>query len=162
MREAAADLDFEEAARLRDEIKRLRQTELAVVDNPTARQVMVTQDPKLRRATSGKPARGKSSGGDSSSPSPGGGGSREARGGVNLNRPHKPVLDEMGIATWHEFKPARKGDAPKARSASDGPRKPNLDEMGPGVESVPARKGEGPRSTMGRPGQRGGFKKRGR
>ena len=40
MREAAADLDFEEAARLRDEIKRLRQTELAVVDDPTARDVM--------------------------------------------------------------------------------------------------------------------------
>ena len=36
MREAAADLDFEQAARLRDEIKRLRQTELAVLDNPTA------------------------------------------------------------------------------------------------------------------------------
>ena len=56
MREAAADLDFEEAARLRDEIKRLRQTELAVVDNPTARNVMVAQDSKLRRATS--PSRG--------------------------------------------------------------------------------------------------------
>ena len=37
MRHAAGDLDFEEAARLRDEIKRLRQTELAVVDDPTAR-----------------------------------------------------------------------------------------------------------------------------
>jgi len=37
MREAAADLDFEQAARLRDEIKRLRQTELAVLDNPTAK-----------------------------------------------------------------------------------------------------------------------------
>ena len=37
MREAAADLDFEEAARLRDEIKRLKQTELAVLDNPTAK-----------------------------------------------------------------------------------------------------------------------------
>jgi excinuclease ABC subunit B len=34
MREAAADLDFETAARLRDEIKRLKQTELAVLDNP--------------------------------------------------------------------------------------------------------------------------------
>src|SRR5262249_27874349 len=32
MREAAADLNFEEAARLRDEIKRLRATELAVTD----------------------------------------------------------------------------------------------------------------------------------
>ncbi len=37
MREAAADLDFEQAARLRDEIKRLRQTEMAVVDDPTAK-----------------------------------------------------------------------------------------------------------------------------
>src|ERR1700728_2906310 len=38
MREAAADLNFEEAARLRDEVKRLRATELAVVDDPTAQQ----------------------------------------------------------------------------------------------------------------------------
>src|SRR5256885_4865709 len=38
MREAAADLDFEEAARLRDELKRLRATELAVTDDPTAKQ----------------------------------------------------------------------------------------------------------------------------
>ncbi len=37
MRAAAADLDFEEAARLRDEIKRLRSTELAVLDDPTAK-----------------------------------------------------------------------------------------------------------------------------
>ncbi len=37
MRTAAADLDFEEAARLRDEIKRLRATELAVTDDPTAK-----------------------------------------------------------------------------------------------------------------------------
>ena len=38
MREAAADLNFEEAASLRDEVKRLRATELAVVDDPTAKQ----------------------------------------------------------------------------------------------------------------------------
>ena len=38
MREAAGDLEFEEAARLRDEIKRLRATELAVLDDPTAKQ----------------------------------------------------------------------------------------------------------------------------
>jgi excinuclease ABC subunit B len=41
MREAAADLNFEEAARLRDEVKRLRATELAVVDDPTAKQRVV-------------------------------------------------------------------------------------------------------------------------
>ena len=49
MREAAADLDFEEAARLRDEIKRLRQTELAVLDNPTARNLMVGRILQRRR-----------------------------------------------------------------------------------------------------------------
>src|SRR5213075_267378 len=41
MREAAADLNFEEAARLRDEVKRLRATEMAVVDDPTAKQKAV-------------------------------------------------------------------------------------------------------------------------
>jgi len=38
MRTAAADLDFEEAARLRDELKRLQATELLVSDDPMARQ----------------------------------------------------------------------------------------------------------------------------
>jgi excinuclease ABC subunit B len=39
MRDAAADLDFEKAARLRDEIKRLREMELAISDDPMARDV---------------------------------------------------------------------------------------------------------------------------
>ncbi len=38
MRAAAADLEFEEAARLRDEVKRLRHMELAIADDPLARQ----------------------------------------------------------------------------------------------------------------------------
>jgi len=86
MREVAADLDFEEAARLRDEIKRPRQTEMAVVDDPTVRNVMVAQDSKLRRA---------------------------------VNRPHKPGLDEMGIALSHEVKPARP-DSPRSRMGRPG------------------------------------------
>jgi excinuclease ABC subunit B len=88
MREAAADLDFEEAARLRDEIKRLRQTEMAVVDDPTAKRVMLEQDPKLRRAVS---------------------------------RPHKPGLDEMGIALSHEVQPAR-GGSPRSKLGRPGMR----------------------------------------
>ena len=76
----------------------------------------------------------------------------------------------MGIALYHEVKPSRSGKAlpAEARSAKAGPRKPSLDEMGPGVESVPARdddrlprrspQGEGGRSKLGRPGQHGGFK----
>jgi excinuclease ABC subunit B len=41
MKEAAADLEFEEAGRLRDEVKRLQATELAVADDPFARQEAV-------------------------------------------------------------------------------------------------------------------------
>ena len=38
MKEAAGNLEFEEAARLRDEIKRLQTVELAIGDDPLARQ----------------------------------------------------------------------------------------------------------------------------
>ena len=79
MRAAASDLDFEEAARLRDELKRLRATELAVVDDPTAKVVRL-------------PAKGDES------------------------RPHKPHLDEMGIATFHEVAPHRPGAKRQART----------------------------------------------
>lgn len=82
----------------------------------------------------------------------------------------------MGIATWHEVKPARSSSTSplegevgaKRREGGKGPRKPSLDEMGPGVESVPAKSSgvpdearsakAGPRSTLGRPGMRGGWK----
>jgi excinuclease ABC subunit B len=128
MRAAAADLDFEEAARLRDEIKRLRSTELAVMDDPTTKVVAL--------------------------PSPGRGASRDAR-RSGASKIHKPALDEMGIALHHEVAPRRPG---AKRSA---PRKPTLDEMGPGVESIPAKRdSSSPRSTLGRPGMRGGWKPR--
>ncbi len=86
MREAAADLNFEEAARLRDELKRLRATELAVIDDPTA----------------------------------------------------------------------HPGSTPAARGKPGKARLPTLDEMGPGVESIPRK--DGPRSQTGRPGMRGGWR----
>ena len=66
MRAAAADLEFEEAARLRDEVKRLRQMELAVANDPLARQS------ELEDAVEAGPR---------SDP---------------LTRPHKPSLEEMG------------------------------------------------------------------
>ncbi len=43
MHKAAGDLEFEEAARLRDEIKRLQVTELAIADDPYARQRAVDE-----------------------------------------------------------------------------------------------------------------------
>jgi excinuclease ABC subunit B len=44
MRDAAADLDFETAARLRDEIKRLKAVELATMDDPLAREESRAQE----------------------------------------------------------------------------------------------------------------------
>ena len=41
MKEAAGNLEFEEAARLRDEIKRLQTVELAIGDDPLARQAAI-------------------------------------------------------------------------------------------------------------------------
>src|SRR5262249_6870816 len=61
MRAAAADLDFEEAARLRDEIKRLRATELAVIHDPTANAIAIARRgavPLPPRAGRGSPAGG--------------------------------------------------------------------------------------------------------
>jgi excinuclease ABC subunit B len=56
MREAASDLEFEEAARLRDEVKRLTVAELAIADDPFARQSAVeeAQDAALRGETGGR------------------------------------------------------------------------------------------------------------
>lgn len=56
MRDAAADLDFERAARLRDEIKRLQATELAISDDPLAREVFLEGDGGRRRGKSKAPA----------------------------------------------------------------------------------------------------------
>jgi excinuclease ABC subunit B len=51
MREAAADLEFEEAARLRDEIRRLEQADLGLAVEPVSRaagRVRVTDGPRGR------------------------------------------------------------------------------------------------------------------
>jgi excinuclease ABC subunit B len=80
MREAAADLRFEEAARLRDELKRLRETELAISDDPLARQEAVED------RTGG--FRGAKKYG--------------SRGNLPPSRAAKPGLDSMGPGTDRE------------------------------------------------------------
>jgi excinuclease ABC subunit B len=55
MRAAAADLEFEEAARLRDEVKRLRQMELAIADDPLARQSELERVVELESAPLNRP-----------------------------------------------------------------------------------------------------------
>jgi excinuclease ABC subunit B len=74
MREAAANLEFEEAARLRDEVKRLQKVELAIGSDPMASQREVED-----RAG-------------------GFAGERKYGAAANLpaNRPHKPTDSEMG------------------------------------------------------------------
>jgi excinuclease ABC subunit B len=158
MREAAADLNFEEAARLRDEVKRLRATELAVVDDPTTKQRVVQQRagayagvkkygeaanlPASAMKKRGGPARGGSSSPTSTSRGP--------------SKIHKPHLDEMHGPESLPYRPTRAT-----------PRKPDLatdsgskifqptDSRQSGPEFGPA-----PRSTGGAPGHRGGWKKR--
>jgi excinuclease ABC subunit B len=57
MRKAAENLEFEEAARLRDEIKRLEAVDLAVSDDPLARQAAVeaASEAAVGRSTAGRP-----------------------------------------------------------------------------------------------------------
>ena len=84
-----------------------------------------------------------------------------------LSRPHKPSLDEMGVASYHEVlpdRPGKKGDVGKRRGG-EAPHFPDLDSMGPGTESIPyreaapepKRQGDGPRSSAGKAGSRGGW-----
>ena len=73
MKAAAGDLEFEEAARLRDEIKRLQAVELAVGDDPLARQEAVAAA---------------------------GGGFSDSAPGRPSNRPRKPTDADMGPHNW--------------------------------------------------------------
>jgi len=86
MRQAAGDLEFEEAARLRDEIKRLQVTELAIADDPYARQSAVDNavDSAFRTksslAPSGGEGPGEGAGGDAPRSTKGRAGTRATRG----------------------------------------------------------------------------------
>jgi excinuclease ABC subunit B len=125
MRDAAADLDFERAARLRDEVKRLRDMELAISDDPLARDVESLSPVSGREK--GKHNKGVAR-------------HRAVGGGTSLFA--KPSLDEMGTSGDHATPAAgegskwRKQSHSEARkgeySMSDGPtlfRKNSLDEM---------------------------------
>ncbi|MDV7271435.1 excinuclease ABC subunit UvrB [Thioclava sp. A2] len=59
MRKAAENLEFEEAARLRDEIKRLEAVELAVADDPLARQSAIDSAAEAAVAARGRSTAGR-------------------------------------------------------------------------------------------------------
>ena len=108
MRDAAADLDFETAARLRDEIKRLRETELA----------------DLRRSAGarGREARARSPAAKRASTT------RAAQLASQRvwRRRQAPTLPQAGSTRWAPMAPCR---STKPLFA-----KPSLDDMGPGTD----------------------------
>jgi excinuclease ABC subunit B len=177
MREAAADLNFEEAARLRDEVKRLRATELAVVDDPTAKQRTV-------QSKAGAYAGTKKYGEAANLPAS----AMKKRGGMRgaSSAPSPLLSDEARLRAKADAGEGRGGGS-TSRSPSSKIHKPHLDEMH-GPESLPYREGgalptkpfggksriiqptdsrqsgpefgPSPRSSGGAPGHRGGWKKR--
>ncbi|MBB3160098.1 excinuclease ABC subunit B [Rhizobium laguerreae] len=114
MRDAAADLDFEKAARLRDEIKRLKAAELAVMDDPMAREESKAMEGVRRNAKATResllPAGEKVPG--------------RADEGATPSYFSRPGLDDMG---------------PGTDTATPLFRKPALDEMGRDI-AEPAKK----------------------
>jgi len=134
MRDAAADLDFETAARLRDEVKRLKAVELDMMDDPMARDSGIENTRASRKAAAtGKPMRGPS---------------KEPNPDILRNKEssyfQKPSLDNMGPGTDME-KPragALRGAAEQdSDSAPEGKssyfRKNDLDEMTVGRTEKP-------------------------
>jgi excinuclease ABC subunit B len=115
MRDAAADLDFEKAARLRDEIKRLKAVELASMDDPMARQEATrAEGPR----TSGKPE-GKSRHSASE-------GDRKNKGAADATGSLPPV----GRVGEGNSAPAEEGNGTSYFA------KPSLDDMGPGTDAT--------------------------
>ena len=97
MKEAAGNLEFEEAARLRDEIKRLQAVELAVGDDPLARQAAIE--------------------------AMGGGYKGERKFGKAANTPsraHKPTDADMGPHNWGGGEARPSGGAMRGRRRGRG------------------------------------------
>lgn len=59
MRKAAEDLEFEEAARLRDEVKRLEAVDLVVSDDPLSRQSAVQEAVEVAMGGAGRSTAGR-------------------------------------------------------------------------------------------------------
>ena len=112
MRNAAADLDFEKAARLRDEIKRLKAVELAAMDDPIARQ-------EARNSEAGK---SRNAGGPLSPPV--GEMSPQATEGGTANSA-APRISPSG---------RNKSGAPEGKGSYFS--KPHIDDMGPGTDGA--------------------------
>ena len=160
MLKAAADLEFETAARLRDEIKRLRETELAVADDPLARQADVEE---RAGAYAGERKYGKAPrmGSDPAGLTPGS--NRASSDGVSpgLRRGagSDPAETNPASRIQREYQPVQPTYAQTTTIPNSGPgsraRKPTLDEMGSAANRpIPARAPEvDPRAKAGAYGE---------
>ena len=144
MRDAAADLDFEAAARLRDEIKRLKAAELASMDDPMAREEARGMEAKGK---TGKPEAGASTKSLFAKPSlddMGPGTDLERPAGTGLFR--KNTLDEMTVG---------RTEKPIGAPEKDDPRPIVRGKVGAGSYEDPAdqkRKGR-TKGKTGKPGK---------
>jgi excinuclease ABC subunit B len=131
MRNAAADLDFERAARLRDEIKRLREMELSISDDPLAKYADAESPVSGREKGKHNKGVAKHRTAEEQERFRKLDAARAAEAAEKAARPNlfaKPSLDEMG----------RAGDyaVPAGRERQGKPlfAKPSLDDMGPGTD----------------------------
>jgi excinuclease ABC subunit B len=131
MRNAAADLDFERAARLRDEIKRLREMELSIADDPLAKYADMESPVSGREKGKHNKGIAKHRTAEEQERFRKLDAARAAEAAEKAARPNlfrKPELDEMG----------RAGDyaTPAGREKPGKPlfQKPSIDDMGPGTD----------------------------
>ncbi|MFD2053444.1 excinuclease ABC subunit UvrB [Mesorhizobium calcicola] len=137
MRDAAANLDFEKAARIRDEIKRLREMELSISEDPLARE-MEGQSPASGREK-GKHNKGVAKHRTTEEQErfrklDEARAAEEAARAARPNLFRKPALDAMGAG----------GAVPVKKPLFS---KPSLDAMGPGTD-MPTPAGAVPRSLF--------------
>ncbi|CAN7573852.1 excinuclease ABC subunit UvrB [Mesorhizobium sp. LjNodule214] len=124
MRDAAANLDFEKAARIRDEIKRLREMELSISDDPLAK--YADMESPVSGREKGKHNKGVAKHRTSEEQErfrkfDEARAAEEAAKAARSNLFRKPALDEMGAD----------GAVPVKKPLF---AKPSLDDMGPGTD----------------------------
>jgi excinuclease ABC subunit B len=125
MKEAAADLEFETAARLRDEIKRLRETELAIADDPLARQTEVEDK---AGAFAGERKYGKAP------RETGSAGLRPLAETSRQSRDGDGEGSDPQSRIQREYQPVQPTFAQSTTIPGTRARKPSLDDMGPGTD----------------------------
>jgi excinuclease ABC subunit B len=145
MRDAAADLDFEKAARLRDEIKRLKAVELASMDDPIAREETRAQEGVRRSAEATR---------QSLDPSLAQAGGNGRDGAKRRSESISPLEGEMPGKAEGGLAGSDLDDSPPSAPIGASPpqggrsaggtyfAKPSLDDMGPGTDaSLPSSPG---------------------